>query len=279
MKQQELAEAVYVTPQAISMWENGKRFPDAEAQIMLFKVLDLNPAELLTGFEMFDEDLKHGIAAYIRRIDEKVFASGMMEDEDGNELYVDLSEYLVLVGGKDENSPDKWIPYNDYYNVEPTPKYEDPYVLPEREYDPEKIYINHFNCTFVIPVEILETMGKPKFFNLIRNTEHGWVGFLFTDEMREDGFDIPEKVYNGKWKGIHVDGGSFGRQLCKEMGVRYYLDLIEIEPVLLPERKMIMLPLDRAKRVNVNLDYSSYLLPQWQYDALWEDDEEEWEEE
>ena len=138
MKQQELAEAVYVTPQAVSMWENGKRFPDAEAQIMLFKVLDLNPVELLTGLEMFDEELKQGIAAYMRRIDEIVFVSGMMEDEDGNELYVDLSEYLVLVGGKDEKSPDIWIPYTDYYNVEPAPKYEDPYALPEREYDPEK---------------------------------------------------------------------------------------------------------------------------------------------
>jgi transcriptional regulator with XRE-family HTH domain len=261
------------TPQAISLWEKGKRFPDATAQIMIFKELGLNPVELITGLEMFDDELKNGIAAYMRRIDEKVFVAGMVKDEDGNEEYLDLSDFEVVATGKNGQVSVTWIPYTEYYNVEPAPKREEPDALPLSAYNPERVYINHYDAIFVIPVEILEEMGKPLFFTIIRNDEDGWVGFRFTDEMEDEGFDIQPDTYNGEWKGVHILGGDFGRMLCKQMGIRRQRDLIEIEPEFFTEQRAVILFLDRAKRVNVDMDYSRFTLPQWQYNEFWAEEE------
>ena len=272
MTQLQLSEAIGVTPQAVSLWENGNRFPDPSAQVMLFKALDLNPVELLTGLEMYDEDLKKRIAGHMDRIDENVFVAGMVTDEDGIEQYLDLSKYEIV--SKDEEG--ERIPYAEYYNAEPPKNHENTDALPTSEYDPGNVYINHGHCILVIPVEILEKMGKPLFFNIIRNTEAGWMGFHFTDDMGQNTFDIPEKVYNGEWKGIHVLDGDFGRSLCKEMGIRRTVDLIAVEPEYHTEFRTVILPLDRAKRVNTELEYSAYLLPQWQYDEMAREDEEDY---
>ncbi len=107
-----------VTPQAVHLWKTGQRYPDASSQIMIHKVLNLNPVELISGLEMFDEDLKRGISSYMNKIDTKVYVSGIMKDEDGNEVYVDLSDFKVVTADKVGNPSDKWIPYTDYYNVE-----------------------------------------------------------------------------------------------------------------------------------------------------------------
>ena len=85
LTQGQLSEKLYVTPQAVHFWESGKRYPDADSQVMIHKVLGLNPVELLLGLEMFDESLKKGVDSYMKRIDEEVFVAGMVEDEDGNE--------------------------------------------------------------------------------------------------------------------------------------------------------------------------------------------------
>ncbi len=53
------------------------------------------------------------------RIDEKVFIAGNIQDSDGNEEYIDLSDFLVVTAGKDRNPSDNWIRLTDYYNVEP----------------------------------------------------------------------------------------------------------------------------------------------------------------
>ncbi len=249
-----------------SVWENGKRYPDPTAQLGIFKTLGLNPVELLTGLEIYDEDLKYMIAQHMERIDEDVFISGFGIDEDGNEVYLDLSEYEVVLSDKNGTSTDRSVPYTDYYNVL-TPKNPPiPEQLPVTEYDPTKIYINHNFCIFVIPVEILESAGKPLYFVVKRSTGDGIVAIQFTDEMMDNGFDIPEKVYNGKWKGIHVLGDEFGRQLCREMGIRRTIDLVEIESEFIEKENAILLFLDRAKIVNTSIDLSQYLLPQWQYE-------------
>ncbi len=73
---------------------------------MLFKILGLDPIELLIGLEMFDDDLKAGIAKYVKRIDENVFVAGIARDEDGNEFYLDLSQYDVVTLDKDGNLTD-----------------------------------------------------------------------------------------------------------------------------------------------------------------------------
>ena len=107
LTQGQLSEMLYVTPQAVHLWESGQRYPDAASQVMIHKILNLNPVELITGLEMFDEELKKGISSYMNRIDEKVFVSGMVQDEDGNEEYMDLSRFDVVTTDKDGNLSDK----------------------------------------------------------------------------------------------------------------------------------------------------------------------------
>ena len=92
-----------MTLQAVSLWKKGNRFPDAAAQIMLFQVLGLNPVELITGLEMYEKDLKEGIAAHMCRVYEKDFVAGNAVDEDGNEEYINLSHFLLHIPGKDGN--------------------------------------------------------------------------------------------------------------------------------------------------------------------------------
>ena len=235
---------------------------------MIYEALGLNPVELIAGVEMFDDELKTGIAKYMNRIDEKVFVSGMFKDEEGNEFYLNLADYQVVTGEK--NGSDKWIPYTEYYNVEGPSEEEikahEEKKLPESPYDPKKVYINEGHYIFVIPVEILEIAGKPMSFDVIQNIKKGWVGFRFFDDPKEGGFDIPEIIYNGEWKGIRVRGGEYGSQLCKDMGIRTTWDPVEIEPVYYADHRSMVLFLDRAKIVNVNIDHPKFLLPVWQYE-------------
>lgn len=279
LTQQQLSEAVLVTPQAVSLWEKGYRFPDAAAQVMLFRELGLNPVELITGLEMYDEDLKKGVAAHMRRLDEKVFVAGKAIDEDGNGEYLNLSTYMLPMPDRDGSPSGTWIPYADYYNVEPVPEREEESASPSAPYDPEKVYLNRRHAIFVIPVKILEKMGNPSFFNIIQNKDAGWIGFQFREELDQEGFDIPPAVYSGECLGVRVLGGEFGKALCKEMGIRRGKDLISVEPVLLCSQNAVILPLDRAKRVHVDMDDSRFLLPMWQYEVIWAEDEDPEEEE
>lgn len=118
LKQDQLAQMLFVTPQAVSLWEKGLRFPDPDAQVKIFHVLGLNPVELLTGVEMFDDELKNDIAGYMKRIDEEVFVAGDVVLKDGSKEHLDLSKFMVVTSTKDEPLSGPWIPYADYYNVE-----------------------------------------------------------------------------------------------------------------------------------------------------------------
>lgn len=122
LTQEQLSTQLHVTPQAISLWETGQRYPDPAAQVMLFKVLGLNPVELLIGLEMFDDDLKAQIAQYMNRIDGEVVLSGMATDEAGNEFPFDLSAFSIVTTDGEGEPTGKWVPLPEYYNVEPDQK-------------------------------------------------------------------------------------------------------------------------------------------------------------
>ncbi|SDB52413.1 helix-turn-helix domain-containing protein [Butyrivibrio sp. INlla16] len=216
--QEKLSELLDCTPQAISLWETGQRFPDPEAQIRIHEVLGLNPVELLTGLPMFDDELKKGIDRYMRRMNEKVFVAGTVTDEYGFEHYEDLSEAMIPVK-KEGSDSCEWVSYTDYFNVEKAPKRAED-ELPEEEYNPEKIYMNQGHSIVAIPVELLEAIGKPKYFSFRLSKEKMQLIIKAEEEMTPDYFDIPERVYNGKWKGIRVLGGDFGAMILKLMGIR-----------------------------------------------------------
>lgn len=273
----QLSEKLGVTPQAVHLWESGKRYPDVSSQIMIHKVLNLNPVELITGLEMFDEELKKGICSYMNRIGEKVFVAGFVEDEDGNEEYMDLSDFEVVTTDKDGNLTDKWIPFTDYYNVDPPKEnLHDSSDAPRTPYDPSLIYLNHHHSILTLPVELLEELGKPLYFSIGRKNCDLLI--VFEDEMSENGFDISPQVYDderGKWKGIQVYGGEFGHALCVEMGVRHYLDLLEVEPEIHTKERIVVIHLDEVKRSTADINSPEFLLPQWQYEELLDDVDDE----
>ena len=272
LTQGQLSEKLGVTPQAVHLWESGQRYPDVSSQIMIHKVLGLNPVELISGLEMFDEDLKKDISSHMGRIDENVFVAGNMKDLDGNDIYVDLSDYLVPTVDKDGNISDKLIPYTDYFNVEPPKEEHESSNTSKTPYDPEKIYLNHGHCILVFSVELLDAMGRAPFFRIHHNRNKGKLLISFEDNKNEGSFDIPEKVYSGNWKGIHVHGGEFGHALCVEMGIRCYYDLLEIIPQVDIKNKRLLISLDEVKRSTADITYSDFLLPQWQYDELVDDE-------
>ena len=205
---EQLASKLHCTSQAVSNWENGKRYPGADAQVMIYRVMGLNPVELLTGLEMYEEDTKKAIASYMNRIDEEVFTGGIATDENGIESYIDMSEYMIVKTNEDGELTDKWIPYMDYFNAEPHVLTEHEQELkdaedsiPKVEYDPTRAYINCGPAIVIIPREILEAAGRPAYFNIYWGNDGSWIGLEFGDE---GDFDIPDRYMNARGYGLMV---------------------------------------------------------------------------
>ena len=274
LTQEQLSEKLFVTPQAVSLWENGQRYPDSVAQVKLLEVLGLDPVELITGLPIYDDELKQKIRSHMSRMDEQPCVAGMAVDEDGFEEYIDFSDAYIVTNDKYGNASDKWIPYVDYHNIEKAPKAKNEPKVPKDEYDPTKIYLNHYSCILVIPVELLAQIGFPKFFSIRWNEKKLSILIVAEDKMTKDFFDIPDKVYSGKWKGIHVLEGKFGPMILKLMGIKKRNQLLEVTPYVDSEHGTIEILLDEVKRSNADVDYSKFLLPQWQYDMVMEDDDE-----
>jgi hypothetical protein len=131
---------------------------------------------------------------------------------------------------------------------------------PRTPYDPTKIYLNHGHCILTIPVEVLDKLGRPLYFRI--GKKNGYLFIIIESEMSDNSFDIPEKVYNGKWKGIKVHGGEFGHSLCIEMGVRHYWDQLEITPIIDTKNSIVVMPLDEMKRSTADINSPEFLLPQ-----------------
>ena len=294
MTQDELSKLLYVAPSTVSTWENGRRYPDGPSQVMIEKVMDLNPIELLSGVKMYDEKLKKEISAYMAMIDKEVCTGGIVTDEDGNESYLDMSEYMIVTNNENGEASDRWIPYLEYYNEKPHVMTEREKKLkaiedavPKTEYDPMKVYINCNSAIFVISREKLEAIGKPRFFDIGQNEEEGWVGIQFGDSGT---FDIPDEVYGGHGNqgeihgnhgpclGLMINGGEFGAELCRQMRISRLFDKMEVEPEFYEKHNMLVLDLHKAKRVKVKIDLNYFALPTWQFEEelrILEEEEEE----
>ncbi len=48
--------------------------------------------------------------------------------------------------------------------------------------------------------------------------------------------------------------------------------LLEITPEIDTSNNIVAIPLDEVKRSTANIEYSDFLLPQWQYDELAEEE-------
>lgn len=288
----ELSILLNCTPQAVNAWEKGKRSPDPSSQIMIERVMGLNPVELLTGVQMHDEKLKKEISYHMSKTDEKVFTGGIVTDKDGNESYLDMSEFMVVTTDENGELSDNWIPYLEYHNAEPhvmTEREKDlkarEDAVPKEEYNPSMVYLNCGPAILIVSTEILEALGKPNFFDIVLNREAGWVGLRFGDS---GAFDIPNEVYDGygeqgeihgrqdTCRGLMVQGGEFGRDLCRKMGIRRMADQMAIAPFYSTEHKMLVLDLIEAKRVKLRINLSDFALPTGQFEEELREIEDGW---
>ena len=68
MKQNELADALYVTHQAVSKWENGKSIPSIEILYELTKLFNVSIDYLLDDSEILNDDYESLFRNYPRKV-------------------------------------------------------------------------------------------------------------------------------------------------------------------------------------------------------------------
>lgn len=70
--------------------------------------------------------------------------------------------------------------------------------------DVMNVYVNHPQCSILIPYEVLLTLGKPTCIQIMRNVEQKRILVRAVEEGAEaairngDAFDVPDSVYRGK---------------------------------------------------------------------------------
>ena len=116
LTQAQLAEKLKVTSQAVSLWETGNRYPDADQQLRIYKVLEINPIELLTGEEMWDKELKKKIEEYIRNCEH---ADTMFRfiDDNGEEQVLNLIDFDVVATDEKGHLTGEWVPFEDWQEM------------------------------------------------------------------------------------------------------------------------------------------------------------------
>ena len=87
MTQQELADKVFVGKATVSAWETGKTYPNMQSQMLLYKVLGINPLELMTGRIMRDQRLKNEVEDFIMKNTDTII--GFTEDGEKIEFPAD----------------------------------------------------------------------------------------------------------------------------------------------------------------------------------------------
>ena len=135
-----------------------------------------------------------------------------------------------------------------------------------------KVYLNSHLYIFVIPMDVLKAAGKPLFLSLYYKKDDRIIALVPESQKTKDNFDIPEKIYSGKWKGLKFYGYDFGKTICRDQNWRYSNQQMEIQPTFTKERG-IVLHLDQAVMSDDVIIGSEYLLPVSQYKDFWKDDE------
>ena len=99
-----------------------------------------------------------------------------------------MSKFMVVTTNENGELSDKWIPYLEYHNAEPHMMTEREKKLkakedaiPREPYNPDLVYINHGPALLIIPKEILEDVGKPRFFDICESEDKTWIGLQFAE--------------------------------------------------------------------------------------------------
>ena len=119
MTREQLATYINSSVRTIESWENGQRFPSDSAQLALYKALGLNPIEIVTGVEMYRDDLKKDLSKYLDSIgiDDRFPIEFTGINEHGELEHVNLVDYSMVITDRDGNPTGKMVPYKEYYNL------------------------------------------------------------------------------------------------------------------------------------------------------------------
>ena len=132
--------------------------------------------------------------------------------------------------------------------------------------------------TFIIPIEVLKSLGKPLYINLNYDSDNKIIYILPDNTCTENSFDIPKKLYEKrKWKGFRIFGGNFGARMCRDMKWQYTINQMKVEPYLALDENdetVLVIPLQKAVPSHEKIAGHDYLLPIWQYEEMREEDEE-----
>jgi len=106
LSQEKLACELYVTPQAVSKWENGKTLPDLVTVVSLSKVLHITTDELLGNNRPWEEWEREWQKAVVegRLLEAKKIADAAMRDLPGKKHFyyrAAISDFLIAQGVDD----------------------------------------------------------------------------------------------------------------------------------------------------------------------------------
>ena len=92
MKQNELADQLFVTHQAVSKWENGKSFPSVDVLYDLTKLFNISIDYLLDDVEVNDADFETQLRLYPRKSVISKFINENNLDEDIDKIFYLLNK-------------------------------------------------------------------------------------------------------------------------------------------------------------------------------------------
>ncbi len=92
LTQLELAEKIYVTPQAVSKWEKGKSIPSIEVLIELTKLFNISIDYLLDNTEILEHDYKSMFKNYSRAAALNKFINSKFPSENINKIFYLLNK-------------------------------------------------------------------------------------------------------------------------------------------------------------------------------------------
>lgn len=99
LTQLELAEKIFVTPQAVSKWEKGKSIPSIEVLIELTKLFNISIDYLLDNTEISDHDYKSMFKNYSRAAALNKFINSESPSNDFSKIFylLDKSERGLII--------------------------------------------------------------------------------------------------------------------------------------------------------------------------------------
>ena len=114
MTQEELAKEVFVEKATVSAWETGKTYPNLQSQMLLYKVLDINPLELMTGRMMRDQQLKKEVEDFIMKNTDTIIAFA----ENGEKIEIPADGWFIAAADEKRDMSGEFKPF-DWDALEP----------------------------------------------------------------------------------------------------------------------------------------------------------------